>query len=361
MSGKRTFMGRAAWATIFAFLFASLGACTRAQDGAPPPARPPGPAAPEVETGIPPAATFDSLAHLIETAQGDGRGPFQAPSAAEQGAFAALVEEMARASTATATPAELIARDLPAALAARAPAWNAQLQRLGFELVIAEEREPLLLIRELEGIRRGGGVYVLRPHAPRPALVFEAPHCFFDGGTGPIARDLFERTGAAALAMNTVHRYLGKEKPPANGVSPADVAHSERSAFQGFTVGASRALARAAFVQIHGFAPEAHPELAGVDVVASKGEAAPVADPAFEGLVPRLRALLGAKQVAVFGREARTLGATENVQGRFLNAYSDDRFYHLELSRGLRARLDREAGLAEKLADALAPLVEAGR
>jgi hypothetical protein len=355
-----------------AALLALAAGCTRGEGGAPRPARPASGVA-EADAGAPPAVAADPLARLIEDAQGDGGGPFATPSAEDMAAFAAIVEHLAAASaaplaptaTASAGPVEA-SIGLPPAFASIAD-WNAQAQRLGLELVLARERErapeTIVLVREIVGIRRGGGVYALRarPLAPgRAALVIEAPHCFFDTGTGPIAREVFERTGALALALNTVHRYLGKEKPPP-GVSPADVAHAERSYFQAFTVGASRALARAAFVQIHGFAAEAHPELAGIELVASKGTAAGVEDRVFDGLVRRLRAALGAKEVAVFGRETRSLGATENAQGRFLNGYSDDLFYHLEMSRALRARLGADEGLRARFADALRPLAEEPR
>jgi hypothetical protein len=340
---------------------ALAGACTRADDAAaPPPA--PAPAVAGAETaGLPPAVSLAPLARLLQAAQGDGRVPFAAPTAEEAGAFSGIAEEIARAAMgpgpATATAGLL---GLPAGFAPVA-AWNAAAQRLGFEVVVARDRETFALIRELDGIRRGGGVYVVRPGPWRAAgearpVVFQAPHSFYDAGSGAIARELFERTGAIALALNTAHRYGGKPAPPKGTPTPADCAHAEATYFQAFTTGTSRALPRAVYIQIHGFAPEGHPDLRTVEIVASKGDASGVADPLFDALVARLRAVLGASAVAVYGREARTLGATENVQGRFLNAYSDDLFYHLELSRNLRARFEVDAALRARIVDALRPL-----
>ncbi len=359
-------MARARIAVFWLLAGASTAGCPAGEKdraGTAPPAGSDAAAAPGAdEAAPPPPVLIEPISILIDQARGNGRGDFAAPAEDELDAFAALVEEIARAAAAAAAP---VPGGLPPPFVPIAR-WNARARALGFEVAIARERETYVLLRELEGIRRGGGAYALRarPADASPAgaaagpgaLVIQAPHSFFDEGTGEIARDLFERTGAA-FAVNTIPRYLGARRPPA-GPAPADVASAERSWFQAFTVGVSRALPRAAFVQIHGFAAEAHPELAGFDVVASKGEAAGVFDPGFERLVAGLRAALGEKRVAVFGREARTLGATRNVQGRFLNARSDDFFWHLELSRPLRARLEADAGLRARFADALGEAVE---
>lgn len=356
---------------------ALAGGCPEKKDAATPPPSPPAGLGAGLITGVPPIASLDPLARIVADAQGDGRAPFAAPSAEEQAAFAAIVEEITR--VALAPPGTGTGGGGPDL--ARLAEPNGRARALGFEIVIArdernpgedgeaprraERREPgrsaspggeetLLVLREMDGIRRGGGVYVWRTRAGAAArpLVIQAPHSFFDAGTGAIARALFERTGAAALAINTVHRYQGKEKPPATKIAPADVAHSERTYFQSFTIGTSRALGKAAYVQIHGYDPDAHPELAGFDAVASKGDAAGVADATFDRLLGALGAVVGPGRIAVYGREARTLGATANVQGRYLNAYSDDAFYHLELSRPLRTRINADAAFRERFAEA---------
>jgi hypothetical protein len=348
---------------VVAIAVALAGGCPGGGEHPPAPP-PPGAGSDPADAGVAPATSVEPLERVTGAAQGDGRGMFAAPSRAEQDAFAALVEEMSRAAwavsaappTATAAPASL---GLPATFEPLAR-WNARAQTLGFEVVVVRGRETFLVLREIEGIRRGGGVYALRPAPRGRPVVIQAPHSFFDEGTGALALDIFERSQAFALALNTVHRYLSKPKPAA-GHAPSDLAHSDRSYFQAFTVGASRALERAAFVQIHGFGADAHAGLEDVDIVASKGDAAAIADPTFEGLVADLRALAGAERVAVYGREARVLGATTNVQGRFINGTSDDFFYHLELARSLRGRLERDAVLRARFAEPFRRIVEGPR
>lgn len=218
---------------------------------------------------------------------------------------------------------------------------------LGFELAVGGGGDWLLL-RELEGVRRGGGVYALRTRLPHPEapLVLQAPHAFYDVRTGEIALGLFEGVPADALMLNTVHRYRG-----ALGGS-ADLAHLEESYFQAATRGLAAALAGARVVQLHGYSPERHPELGEAQLVASKGSAARIRDPVFDVLVQQLRAALGEKAVVVYGVEVRKLGGTTNAQGRYLNAYTDDLFYHLELAHGLRTRLAQEPPLAGAFAAA---------
>jgi hypothetical protein len=331
-------------------LAAALAAGCPAGDAPP---RPPV-AAPEGggQEVLPPPVVLDPLPRVIAQARGDGRGTFVPPAPEEQAALAGLVEEIARAAASRGAPGESALEG--------AGDWNARARALGFEVALVREHETFIVLRELEGVHRGGGVYAFRPGASGRPIVVQAPHSFFDEGTGDLAVDLFVRTGAAAIAMNTIHRYLGKTKPP-QGVSPADVANAEQSYFQGFTVGTSRAHEKAIYVQVHGFSSEAHPELAGFDLVASKGDAAAVADPTFEALVDELRCVLGPPRVAVYGRETRSLGATKNVQGRFINGTSDDFFYHLEMSRPLRVRLESDASLRARLAEAIRRAAEAPR
>ncbi len=232
-----------------------------------------------------------------------------------------------------------------------------------------------VVLREMRGIRRGAGVYAVRAEAGSPGpparpIVIQAPHSFYDEGTGEIALELFERSEATVLMVNTVHRYLGVpgcgpgsgKAPPKGTSAPADVAHAARSSFQAATQGCARALAGVAFIQRHGYSHDGHADVPkDVDVIASKGEAGKAwQDARFDGLVARLRKRLGGdRHVAVFGRDVFALGGLTNAQATFLNAYSDDAFYHLELSRPLRDRLARSAGLRADVAALLRTLGEA--
>jgi hypothetical protein len=280
-----------------------------------------------------------SLADALAAAQEDATHPtFLSPTGNEMRRFEDVVVALVGAARGAAgAPASEAAPEAPHGLPPSyhdVARWNHTLAQLGFELALLEGGQ-LLLIAELEGIRRGGGAYVLRTRMRRPggALVIQAPHCFFDQDTGRIARRLFTDTAADVLMVNTAHRKRGA------AAGSADLAHVQASYLQAATRALARAQAQVRFLQVHGFSAAKHPELGTAGVVASQGTAAGVHDARFSALVAGLRDALGPAAVLVYGRDAETLGATTNVQGRFLNAYTDDTFYHLELSRELRARL----------------------
>ncbi len=346
----------------------------------------PGPAGAAGEAAtLPVELRAEALADVVRDAQRDPRrGIFVPPSAKEMEVMEGLTASLGAAArdsgrTAAAGPTEGPGPGAdgppprgslapPAAAPAGLPPafgpverWAVGAASVGFELFALESAASrLVVLREAQDARRGGGIYALRAVIRGRPLVLQAPHAFHDVGTGDLAREAFEATGAAALTLNTVHRHLGaREGAPSSG-SPADVAHVPMSHFQGATRGLARALPRAVFCQIHGYSAARHPELSGIDLVASRGEASAVADPAFDRLVDRLERLAGKGRVAVYGRDPRAdrLGATRNVQGRFLNAYSDDAFYHLELSAGLRERLGQEPALRAEFIAALGALVE---
>ncbi|MHC4390044.1 MAG: hypothetical protein ACYS22_01845, partial [Planctomycetota bacterium] len=246
-------------------------------------------------------------------------------------------------------------------LEAGPPSLPARLQHdllvVGFELVYAVGPDgamtpaqrglshPVLCLREAPGIRRGGGIYLFRV-APTSPVVLQAPHSFFDRGTRTLAERTFATTGVAALMLNTVHRYEGGRPRKDH---PSDVAHQDGSLYQAATRGLARVLPQAAFVQVHGFRAKSHPDLDGVDLVVSQGSQFGTHDPRFTRLANALRAALPDRTIATYGDEARSLGGTRNVQGRFINAYTDDVFYHLELSDGLRDALAADASLRDRL------------
>jgi len=87
---------------------------------------------------------------------------------------------------------------LPEALVAEARAAGLTLE------VTHDVAGDLWIVREPDGQRAGAGAFVLRPGGS--PLVIEAPHTFYDEGTGEIALALFARLRAGGLFFNTVHR-----------------------------------------------------------------------------------------------------------------------------------------------------------
>ena len=148
---------------------------------------------------------------------------------------------------------------------------------------------------------------------------------FYDQGTADLGLTLFRRSRARALQINTVHRYGGRKREAASDAP--DVAHRDDTLFHAATRGLCSALGKATVVQIHGFARARHGELGDADIVVSAGTRTGLADRRIAACVGRLERVLRAGAAVAFdGRRVRSLGGTRNVQGRFVNAYTDDRF-----------------------------------
>jgi hypothetical protein len=290
--------------------------------------------------------------------------PVFAPMAIEERTeLGALVAALARAA---------IAGGDVRALAARAAG-------IGFGIEIWRVRGRVFwALRELPDRRRGAGAYVLRPGphpGAQPEIVLQAPHAYFDRGTGNLAAALFfghEGSGRArALFTNTAHRRGGGSAAPGepgapsepgepsepdgqvdddapDATGPADVAHSAEHGFQAATEQIARVLDRVVVIQLHGFAERpGKPE-----IILSSG-----ADRA-DALLAGLQASLGAvfERVLRYPDEIDELGGTTNVQGRMLARYPRAHFVHVELSARTRRRLGASPALLARFAHALLSL-----
>jgi hypothetical protein len=221
----------------------------------------------------------------------------------------------------------------------------------GLDLGIARDAAgEVWVLREAGTRREGTGLYAFRPGGAQVCV--QAPHTFFDEGTGPIALEVFASLRAGCLFVNTVHRHA----PSPAGEGLADAAHAERTAYRAMTRGLLDAV-RWAVVQLHGFA--GHEELgAGAAAVVSDGASKrPEGAPA-ERLRDALSRRLAPARVLLYGVDASTLGATTNVEGADARK-AGVTFLHLELSVATRRRL-RDGG-AEPLSAALAEALEVKR
>ena len=208
-----------------------------------------------------------------------------------------------------------------------------------------------LALLELAGTRGMMGAYVFRmgPTTEGREIVLQAPHSFFDVGTGEIALETFLRAGeqARALFVNTLHRHMqadGRKEHLA--YDPADVAHNRDHPFSRATQGIALAYEDLLVVQIHGFGQSR--EIEGVpaaEVVTSSG------DPEQSGAhALRVQQELQNRldvAVARFPEDTRSLGATTNMQKAALEGYPGADFLHLELSKDLRSRLRADSGLLD--------------
>jgi len=233
--------------------------------------------------------------------------------------------------------ADAIARATPHATAA------------SFEVVKVPELEALML-RE-KGKKRGGGAYVIRSGPPGKArLHVQAPHTFYDEGTLPLACELFARSRAASLFINTSHRYKSAPQTP-GGHYPADVAHARDSLFQAATEGLLKARPRATVIQVHGFGER---ESSGADVVLSAGVKTP-GSPVVSRVATALSRVIDGG-VLRFPEDHSELGATTNVQGAIVRE-SGGTFLHMEMAAPLRRDLlgnpNVRANVLATLADAM--------
>jgi hypothetical protein len=224
------------------------------------------------------------------------------------------------------------------------------------------------VVRERDDARRGAGAYAVRDGVAgtRPVLL-QAPHAYFDLGTGAIAAELFFETAGVgrALFVNTVQRY---QTVPgvrvADPDSPADVCHNPDHLFAAATAAALRA-GVARLIQLHGFEGEADEPGRGA---AGAAEPARAADGDADGArmivsSGRARSSPGSAAVAAalggpaarvlrFPEETRRLGATTNVQARLAEAAGAD-FVHVEMSRDVRDRLLADPRALRDLAAAI--------
>ncbi len=218
------------------------------------------------------------------------------------------------------------------------------LATIDFELLEwpSREKPEVLVLREKAGKHRGGGLYVIRCGEAVP-VVLQAPHAFYDVGTGALVRKLFAEGNARAAFWNTVHRYKASpDEKREDPIHPADVAHEPGNLFHAAAMGAA-ANPEIKFVQFHGFAATEHIPF---EVILSSGQKTLQAAALQEQF-----AALG--KVALYGKETRSLGAATNAQGRALNRSKPGRFLHIELTRDLRKQLSKSKKLRKRLLKAL--------
>jgi hypothetical protein len=222
--------------------------------------------------------------------------------------------------------------------------------RAGFELVAAPGLASTVLLREIGSQRRGGGAYLIDLARPAPAIAVQAPHTLYEAGTLDLACELFERAGAAALFIDTVHRY---DAAPSDGhlAHPADNAHNVGTLFQAATLGLLDAHPAATVVQLHGFSERGPTTTA----ILSSGDP----DPG-DALVARAAEALARviDGVLRYPEDTRDLGATRNVQGTIVRG-AGGRFLHVELQGALRKKLEADPSLRARLLGALAGALRA--
>lgn len=183
-----------------------------------------------------PAETvLGALEAVFQQIPKSGAGVYHEPDTAEQAAFRAVYEALARCDLDAAAP-------LAAAVGYQLRPWDDE--ATGRRLWLLSEREPWSRYR---------GICLLDPDPAALPLVIEAPHPKFDVHSWRLAAAIFGGLDLRpfALLMTTAHRYdTGSQDI---GPTPADVTHHTPSIFQVAHEALTTVGGRRYALQVHGF------------------------------------------------------------------------------------------------------------
>jgi hypothetical protein len=237
--------------------------------------------------------------------------------------------------------------------------WRPDAQAAGFDIVVWNlYGETFWALLEKPGTVHGAGAYIFRvgPKETGKTILLEAPHNFFDLGTGRIAAEVFFRPPPGekprALFTNTIHRYqLSPGNKKRRKDHPADVAHNPDHAFSFATEAFATAAGGARVIQLHGFGERddvTGERIVSIEMVVSAG------DEAKPSLASSSIATTLAKDfgpgVKTYPDQTKYLGATTNAQKKLLANIPNCEFVHVEMSADLRERLQKSAEAREMLA-----------
>ncbi|MGB7346942.1 MAG: hypothetical protein WBD20_22150 [Pirellulaceae bacterium] len=197
--------------------------------------------------------------------------------------------------------------------------------------------DQTLVISELPDQRSGRGIYAIRATAELN-LVLQAPHRFYDEGSGLIVRKLFHEHSVRAAAWNSVHRRQ------------VDLAHCDDHYLNAFTRAVVTVERETKILQVHGFSPDkyawtANSSAATAQVILSNGTKFPSRQ--VVSAAANLKSALDPKSVLLFPDEIDVLGGTTNRQGQQIRDLGSHGFVHVELAKDFRDRIIRDASVRE--------------
>jgi hypothetical protein len=262
------------------------------------------------------AGTWD----VVEDHRSDTR--FVPPGPAERLAWSALAADLARVAPSGHEPADL----------------DARASALGFEVVRAPGTVALV---DRKDTLRGAGLVAVRLGPLDAEVVLQAPHPFFDLGTGRIASASFDEGGIRAVVVATANRAVAPD---------ADPAHAPAGWFQAATDGLARGLSDPLFVQIHGFGEHT------TDACAVVSEGSSRLSPEELQRASRVIASGLGCHAVVTGDAVPDLAARTNVQSQLLSDRAA--FLHVELAREPRDELVADAAARALLTGALVRLAK---
>ena len=205
--------------------------------------------------------------------------------------------------------------------------------RLSYELVrvSGDGVPPIWMLHEQPNDRRGRGVFAVRTGQGTP-LFIQAPHRYYDIGTGVIARKLFVESDSLFIAWNSAPRYVS---------DTSDLAHTAKSYLQAMSLAFALLYPKGHVLQLHGFSSKKRTtrQAPKAQVIVSDGTDSPSSE------TQRLTACLKrdlTRHTVLYPRDVHELGATTNTIGRALRRRSFKGFLHMEMSRALRMRLIKD-------------------
>jgi hypothetical protein len=185
--------------------------------------------------------------------------------------------------------------------------------------------DSFLAICEQGKHRRGRGFFAFRVDS-ESKLVLQAPHRFYDSGSGTIVREIFVEHDCRAAAWNTIHR------------KQFDLAHRKHHFINAFTRVMIAIEPEPVIAQLHGFANEKQSgsartaELIVSDATKFPGRLA-------RATTIRLKENFGSEAVRLYPLEVKHLGGTKNQQASVVRSLGCVGFLHLELNKDLREKL----------------------
>ena len=196
------------------------------------------------------------------------------------------------------------------------------------------------LVFEQPGCQRGRGIFLFLKSASKVFL--QAPHSFFDRGTGKIVSLLVTEGDFGGACWNSVPRYaLGHYK------GPADTQAHLANYFVAFARAFAKKKKSSYLVQLHGFGAAKRKSEVGkaAGAIISCG----TGNPNFflRTLVASMKVQF-AKPVRLYPFEVQELGATKNVSGKTLRQHGHPGFVHIEFNGKLRKRLLAEKAMRSK-------------
>lgn len=207
---------------------------------------------------------------------------------------------------------------------------------------VANKISSLTIVREKEGWKTGRGFYIVNELTDRPRYLM-IPHAYTDIHTGRIAIKLTKLGGFAITALNTEKRYVTE-----NGITlNQDLAHLTGTYFTALSRAMAKLTTRPEILQLHGFSQTNRnsEEARQADVIVSSGQrvlrsaARQMADCLIEGIPYITR---------TYPDDVKELGGVTNITGKILRKAGHKGFIHVELSRPLRDKLNKDSKLLQE-------------